>query len=73
MKDRSWQSFAIADFALHQEVILFSGHTRLQEQYKIIEQQIRLYIVSCNSLHPSLEELMADRERKGKALLQKIS
>ena len=68
VKDESWQSFAIADFALHQEVILFSGHRRLQEQYKIIEQQIRLYIVSCNSLHPGLEDLMADHEKLVQAI-----
>lgn len=67
-KEKSWQDFAIADFALHQDVIRFSGHRRLQEQYKIIEQQVRLYIVSCNSLHPSLDGLIADHEELVQAI-----
>lgn len=60
VKKDSWSDFAIADFDLHKAVIQFSGHRRLQEQYRIIENQVLLYIASCNSLHPSLEELFED-------------
>ena len=67
-KKKNWRDFAIADFALHQTVIQFSGHRRLQAQYKIIEHQIRLYIASCNSLHPSLDELIEDHARLVEAI-----
>lgn len=67
-KKKNWRDFAIADFALHQVIIRFSGHRRLQEQYKIIEHQIRLYIAACNSLHPSLDELIEDHARLVQAI-----
>ena len=67
-KKKNWQDFAIADFALHQAVIQFSGHRRLQEQYKIIEHQIRLYIASCNSLYLSLDELIEDHTQLVQAI-----
>lgn len=38
------------DFAIHKTIIQLTEHRRLQEQYKIIEQQIRLYITACNTL-----------------------
>lgn len=60
---QNWQDFAIADFNLHKDIIQFSGHRRLQEQYRIIENQVLLYIAKCNPLHPSLEELFADHQQ----------
>lgn len=38
------------DFAIHKTIIQLTEHRRLQEQYKIIEQQIQLYITACNTL-----------------------
>ncbi len=67
-KKGSWQDFANADFALHKTIIQLSGHCRLQEQYKIVEQQIRLYITSCNALYPSLDELIEEHEQLVKAI-----
>ncbi len=59
----SWGEVANADFLLHQAIIQFSGHRRLQEQYKIVEQQIRLYIISCNALHPNLDGIVEEHQR----------
>lgn len=68
VEKKNWQDFAIADFNLHKAVIQFSGHRRLQEQYRIIENQVLLYIASCNSLHPSLEELFEDHKQLVEAI-----
>ncbi|WP_211175953.1 GntR family transcriptional regulator [Brasilonema sp. UFV-L1] len=53
-----WNDVANADFTLHKAIIQLAGHRRLQEQYKIVEQQIRLYIISCNALHPDLDDII---------------
>lgn len=37
-----------ADFAFHRTVVDLAGHTRLAEQYRQVEQQVRLYIASTN-------------------------
>lgn len=49
---------ADADFALHKTIIKLSGHCRLQAQYNIVEQQIRLYIASCNALISEPDEII---------------
>lgn len=41
---------AEADFALHKTIISLAEHGRLQQQYEVIEQQIRIYIRSSDSL-----------------------
>lgn len=38
------------DFALHRAIVRLSGHTRLEQQYRLVEQQVRLYISSSNDL-----------------------
>ncbi|HEY9627283.1 MAG TPA: GntR family transcriptional regulator [Coleofasciculaceae cyanobacterium] len=52
-----WQAIADADFALHKTIFQLAGHRRLQQQYQIVEQQIRLYIASCNALQSDLTEI----------------
>ncbi|WP_211173216.1 GntR family transcriptional regulator [Brasilonema bromeliae] len=58
----SWSEVADGDFALHKTIIQLAGHRRLQEQYKIVEQQIRLYIISCNALHPDLDDIIQQHQ-----------
>jgi DNA-binding GntR family transcriptional regulator len=58
----NWNEVADVDFALHQTIIQLSGHQRLQEQYKIVGQQIRLYIASCNALSPTLDGIVEDHK-----------
>lgn len=50
---------AEADFALHREIIALSEHGRLQAQYEVIEQQIRVYIRSSDALIDNPEDIMA--------------
>ena len=33
-----------ADFSLHKTIIMLAGHSRLEQQYRIVEQQIKMYI-----------------------------
>jgi DNA-binding GntR family transcriptional regulator len=43
------KDIANADFELHKLIVSLSGHGRLQEHYKLTEQQIRVFIASCDS------------------------
>lgn len=46
------------DLGLHKLVVSLSGHRRLAHQYRLIEQQIRLYITWSDRLMPSREEII---------------
>lgn len=43
------EAISEADFALHRAIIDLVGHSRLQRQYQLVEQQVRLYILTSNS------------------------
>jgi DNA-binding GntR family transcriptional regulator len=58
----NWKTITDADFALHKTIIQLSEHRRLQQQYQIVEQQIRLYIASCNALESSTEKLIEQHQ-----------
>lgn len=60
---------ADADFDLHKTIVDLSGHTRLKEQYALVEQQIRLLIISSDKLIMHSEELMSQHEPIVKAIL----
>lgn len=53
---------AAADFALHKAIIELSGHRRLAEQYRQVEQQVRIYIASSDSLVPHPEQIVAQHQ-----------
>ena len=58
------------DFALHRTLIDTAGHTRLANQYRLVEQQILLYIASSNALAgEDLNQIMAQHEPLIQALL----
>lgn len=44
------KQIADADFSFHRAIIELAGHRRLSEQYGHVEQQIRIYIASSDSL-----------------------
>ena len=44
------RAVADLDFRLHKTIVAISGHRRLGEQYRLVEQQIRTYIASSDSL-----------------------
>ncbi|NJR65968.1 MAG: GntR family transcriptional regulator [Leptolyngbyaceae cyanobacterium CRU_2_3] len=63
-----WQAIAHADFSLHKTIFQLSDHRRLQQQYQIVEQQIRLYIASCNALQADRHELVEQHIQLVKAI-----
>ncbi|MCU0570844.1 MAG: GntR family transcriptional regulator [Oculatellaceae cyanobacterium Prado106] len=60
---KNFRAIIQADFSLHQTIIRLSDHTRLQTQYRLIEQQIRMYIACCDSLFPDLSVLLEEHEQ----------
>ncbi|MBD2837828.1 GntR family transcriptional regulator [Pseudomonas sp. JM0905a] len=46
---------AEADFKLHKTIVTLSRHKRLQQQYRIVQQQIRVYIASSDALTPDFQ------------------
>ena len=42
----SQQVVAEKDFEIHQTIVELAGHRRLREQYRMVEQQIRLFVAS---------------------------
>jgi DNA-binding GntR family transcriptional regulator len=51
-------AIADADFALHKKLIELSGHGRMLMQYEVIERQIRLFIMSSDSLIQDSQEIL---------------
>jgi DNA-binding GntR family transcriptional regulator len=57
------------DLGLHKLVVQLSGHSRLAAQYRLIEQQIRLYIIWSDRLMPSSEEIISTHRPIVEAIL----
>lgn len=53
---------AEADLALHKTIVSISGHQRLIEQYRLLEQQVRHYIISSNALIMDLTQIVAEHQ-----------
>ncbi|WP_108261069.1 FCD domain-containing protein [Mangrovicoccus ximenensis] len=53
------EEIAEADFALHKAIVAAAGHGRLAAQYRLIEQQIRMYIRSSDALLSGGAEIRA--------------
>ena len=56
------ETIAEADFGFHKSIIDASGHSRLKQKYKLIEQQIRVFIHSSNLLIEDPSEIIAQHE-----------
>lgn len=54
----SWAKTTTADFALHKTIVQLAGHQRLAEQYRLVEQQVRVSIGSINALMPDLSTII---------------
>jgi DNA-binding GntR family transcriptional regulator len=60
---------AEADAGLHKAIIVAAGHRRLLDQYQLLEQQIRHYIVSSNALIVDLHQMVPAHEPLVQAIL----
>lgn len=67
------ETIAEADFGFHKAIIDASGHSRLKQQYKLIEQQIRVFIRSSNLLIENPSEIIAQHEPIWKAIRERES
>ncbi|MBK8157941.1 MAG: GntR family transcriptional regulator [Rhodospirillaceae bacterium] len=54
----SHSAVAEADAALHKTIIVAAGHRRLLEQYQLLEQQIRHYIIWSNAMIVDLHQMV---------------
>lgn len=68
-----------ADLAFHKTIVALSGHRRLSRQYEILEQQVRRYMTSSNTLmhdtreigdqhRPLFEAILAGKPAEAEAL-----
>jgi DNA-binding GntR family transcriptional regulator len=53
---------AEADLALHKTIVSITGHQRLIDQYRLLEQQVRHYIVCSNALIMDLNQIVSEHE-----------
>lgn len=53
---------AEADLALHKTIVSITGHQRLIDQYHLLEQQVRHYIVCSNALIMDLNQIVAEHQ-----------
>lgn len=59
-----------ADFDLHRTIVEAAGHRRLAEQYRVVEQQVRLFIATSNMrVATGPEDVMAQHAPLIEALL----
>ncbi|HEY0218163.1 MAG TPA: FCD domain-containing protein [Afipia sp.] len=68
-KARSPQEAAEADFAFHNAIINSAKHRRLTQQYRLVEQQVRLSIISSNALLSDIRSIIPQHEPILEAIL----
>jgi len=59
---RSLGAATSADFALHKTIVRLARHGRLAEQYRLVEQQVRVSIASTNALLPDLASIISQHK-----------
>ena len=62
VKSKRHARVADADLALHKTIVSITGHQRLIDQYHLLEQQVRHYIVCSNALIMDLNQIVAEHE-----------
>jgi DNA-binding GntR family transcriptional regulator len=53
------EAVANQDLGFHKTIIELSGHRRLRDQFRLVEQSIRLYIAWSDALMPSRDEIVS--------------
>ncbi len=62
---------ADADFKLHETIVDLSGHGRLATEYRVLKQQVRLYINASDALISDGAVVMAQHEPIVRAILER--
>lgn len=60
VKSQRHARVADADLALHKTIVEITGHQRLIDQYHLLEQQVRHYIVCSNALIMDLNQIVSE-------------
>jgi DNA-binding GntR family transcriptional regulator len=70
---RTGDRVAIADqdLGLHSTIVELSGHRRLREHYRLVRQQIRLYIAWSDALMPDVDAIIETHRWLVDAMLQR--
>lgn len=71
VRRRSAAEVAKADFSFHQQIVLLADHHRLAQQYRLVEQQVRMSIASTNALLPDLSSVIEQHRPIMEALLER--
>jgi len=62
VRSRRHARVAEADLTLHQTIVSITGHQRLIGQYRLLEQQVRHYIVCSNALIMDLNQIVSEHQ-----------
>jgi DNA-binding GntR family transcriptional regulator len=62
VKSKRHARVADADLLLHKTIVEITGHQRLIDQYRLLEQQVRHYIVCSNALIMDLNQIVSEHE-----------
>jgi len=62
VKSKRHARVADADLTLHKTIVEITGHQRLIDQYRLLEQQVRHYIVCSNALIMDLNQIVSEHE-----------
>jgi DNA-binding GntR family transcriptional regulator len=68
-ESRDLKAITSADFKLHRVIVSLARHRRLEEHYKLIEQQLQVFIASCNADFTERDMIGQRHERLVKAIL----
>ena len=70
---RTGERVAIADqdLGLHSTIVALSGHRRLGEHYRLVRQQIRLYIAWSDAIMPDVESIIETHRWLVDAILER--
>ena len=69
-KGKKHQALSDADFRFHLTVVELAGHGRLSAHYKLIEQQVRMFVASSNAFVENPRDVVANHEELVAALLK---
>jgi DNA-binding GntR family transcriptional regulator len=64
-------AIADQDLGLHSTIVELSGHRRLREHYRLVRQQIRLYIAWSDALMPDVDAIIETHRWLVDAMLQR--
>lgn len=69
VKSRRHSRVADADLALHKTIVELTRHQRLIDQYHLLEQQVRHYIVCSNALIMDLNQIVSEHKPIVRAII----